>query len=338
MDLNLSSLYPHLIYSFRNEHELITAIEEISLKFTRDRENIDDYLKDPKLVSAYTAFYLLTNFPKLEAVLKWLPKNWIDLLMKSDFIDLGAGSGTFSLAFKSLGAQGDFYQIEKSSYMREQARKLWDAYYSDPIKQGERWAWTSDKSRFVLFGHSANEMEVSTVLSYIDSINPDHLLFIEPGTKDFFARMLTIRDELLNRGFHLLYPCPKEADCPLRNTKDWCHQFVELKHNPEVERLSQLVKKDRKLMPLTIQAFSKNYSEPLPQERIIRVFPETKFSHEWDVCRDNVLEHYQIMKRDISKADSKLIGSLLAGEAIRTTLVKDLNGSKRVKFEGLIKN
>jgi ribosomal protein RSM22 (predicted rRNA methylase) len=338
MELTLSSLYPHLIYEFKNERELVAAIEEISLKFTKERESISDYLQDPKLVSAYTAFYLLTNVPKLGAVMKWLPQSWIDKLFESDFIDLGAGSGTFSLAFKALGGKGNFYQIEKSPYMRAQAKKLWEAHYSYRLFQGERWEWKNDRERFVLFGHSANEMDQETILFYIDAIKPHHLLFIEPGTKDFFKKMLPIREKLFERGFHNLYPCPQEKTCPLQDSKDWCHQFIEIKHNSEVERLSQLVRKDRKLMPLTVQAFSHSFVAELPSERIIRVLPETKFSHEWEVCHDNVLEHYQIMKRDLSKSESKLIGSLLAGEAVMTSVVKEMENSKRVKFEKIIKN
>ncbi len=338
MELSLSTLYPHLIYSFRNERELVKAVEEISLKFTRERESITDYSKDPKLVSAYTVFYLLTNFPKLEAVMKWLPANWIGKLLTSDFIDVGAGSGTFSLAMKALGARGDFYQIEKSPFMREQARKIWSAYYNQELNQSERWDWKNERTRFALFGHSANEMDLETIISYIDAIGPEHLLFVEPGTKDFFSKMLLIREELLKKGFHLLYPCPNESDCPMRNTNDWCHQFIEVRHTAEVERLSQLVKKDRKLMPLTIQAFSKTYFEKKIQERIVRVFPETKFSHEWEVCHDNVLERYQILKRDLSKIESKNIGNLLAGEAISTISLKEWGKSKRVKFQSVIKN
>ena len=71
--MNLSEIMPHLLYQFKSESDLVKAIEEISLKFTKERSNIGDYLKDPRLVSAYTVFYLLTNIPKLEAVLKWLP-------------------------------------------------------------------------------------------------------------------------------------------------------------------------------------------------------------------------------------------------------------------------
>lgn len=333
MQLTLSEILPHLIYSFKSEDDLVKSIEEISLKFTTNRDRISDYLKDPRLVAAYTAFYLLTNIPKIGEVLKWLPDEWIRELKNCNFIDLGAGPGTFSLAWKELGCGGDFFQIESSPLMKEQGLKLWQGLYSSKLFQGTSWVWETDKPRFLLFGHSANEMGVAAAIRYIEQINPEHILFIEPGTKDFFREMLEIRNYLLKNNFHLLYPCPKPHECPMRNSaEDWCHQFIHVKHEAEVERLSQMVRKDRKLLPLTVQAFSRTFSTQNPNERLVRVMAETKFSHEWEVCHDNQLKHYQLMKKDFSKSESKEIGSILAGEAIQTETIKNLESFIRVKL------
>jgi ribosomal protein RSM22 (predicted rRNA methylase) len=337
MDLTLSSLLPHLIYHFKSENELLKAVEEISLKFTKDRENISDYLKSPRLVAAYTAFYLLTNLPKLNEVFKWMPRNWVELLKDCAFIDLGAGPGTFSLAWKSYGGRGDFYQLELSTLMKEQGKKIWDAIYSEALFQGSRFDWKIDKPKFLLFGHSANEMGVEAAIRYIEIIRPDHILFIEPGTKDFFLKMLDLRSYLINEKYNLLYPCPNELECPLKSTEDWCHQFVHVKQDIEIERISQMLKKDRKLLPLTVQAFSKTFKTNNPHERLVRVLPETKFCHEWEVCHDNKLEHYQLMKRDLTKQDSKALSAVLSGEGLVTEVIKIVDRTKRVKLQKIIK-
>jgi ribosomal protein RSM22 (predicted rRNA methylase) len=330
--MNLSSLIPHLIYQFKSESDLVKAIEEISIKFTKDRHKIGDYLKDPRLVSAYTAFYLLTNIPKLEEVLKWMPQEWISLLKNCDFIDLGAGPGTFSMAWKELGGSGEFYQIELSALMKEQGKKIWQGFHSENLKQGSRWEWTSGNEKFLLFGHSANEMGSKVAIDYIEKINPDHILFIEPGTKDFFPTMLEIRDHLLKKNWNVLYPCPLALECPMKGSDtDWCHQFIQVKQDAEIERISQMAKKDRKLLPLTVHAYSKTFSSKNPTERLERVLPETKFSFEWEICHNNVLEHYQVMKRDLSKQESRQLGEVLAGESVETELIKNLERSKRVK-------
>ena len=332
--MNLSNVMPHLLYEFKSENDLVKAIDEISLKFTKERDKIGDYLKDPRLVSAYTAFYLLTNIPKMEEVLKWMPQDWIEQLKKCDFIDLGAGPGTFSLAWKALGCSGDFYQIELSALMKEQGKKIWQGFHTESLRQGSRWEWTGQNEKFVLFGHSANEMGAKVAIDYIEKINPDHILFIEPGTKDFFPKMLEIRDYLLKKNWNVLYPCPLALECPMKNSPDdWCHQFISVKQDAEIERISQMAKKDRKLLPLTVHAYSKTFSYKNPSERLVRVLPETKFSLEWEVCHDNVIEQYQVMKRDLTKQDTKSLGGILAGASIESEVVKTLERSKRVKVQ-----
>lgn len=330
--MRLSELLPHLIYDFKSEADLVRAIHELSLKFTKERDKIGDYLQDQRLVAAYTAFYLLTNIPKLEEVLKWMPENWIKIIKDCDFIDLGAGPGTFSLAWKNLGGQGAFYQVEKSAIMREQGLKLWKGLHSTELFQSGHYAWTLEKPKFVLFGHSANEMGARIAIDYLEKINPEHVLFIEPGTKSFFSEMLLIRDYLFSKNFNVLFPCPNSGSCPLQHTDDWCHQFIYVNQDSEIERISQMARKDRRLLPLTVHAYSRSYKGENPCERLVRVLPETKFSFEWEVCHKNQLEHYQIMKRDLSKSEVKEIGAVLAGAALETELLKSLESYSRVKI------
>lgn len=330
--MKLSDITPHLIYSFKSERELISAIEEISQKFTTNREKIGDYLKDPRLVSAYAAFYLLTNIPKLSAVLKWLPALWVEELKKCDFVDLGAGPGTYSFAWKELGGLGDFYQVELSNLMQEQAKKIWEGLSFSGLFQSKNWEWKTSRPKFLFFGHSANEMSLDAIISFIEKIDPEHILFIEPGTQAFFPKMLEIRDYLLKEKFNVLYPCSLEINCPMKDTTDWCHQFIQVKQDEEVERLSQMAKLDRKLLPMTVHAYSKTFKKQNSPERVVRVLPETKFSFEWEVCHLNALEHYQVMKRDLSKDEVKRLSSLLSGEAIETELIKEVGQNRRVKL------
>jgi len=326
----LSDCLPHLLYKFSHESDLIKAIEEVSQKFTTDRAKISDYLKDPRLASAYTAFYLTTNAPKLKAALDWLPTEFKHSLKNLPLVDLGAGPGTFSLAWREL-FDGPVYQIETSSVMREQARLLWDGIHpGDSLHQlpGPR----EIPGSVLLFGHSANEMGHKEALKYIEAINPDHVLFIEPGTKAFFQEMIIIRSHLLERKFNIIYPCPTSLECPMANSqKDWCHQFMKVRHDPEVERLTQIVHKDRKLLPIIMHLYSRIHFKQ-DSQRIVRVLPETKFSFEWEVCVGESIDSYQVMKRGIEKKRLKQLSEILAGASINTELEKDMGAVKRVKL------
>jgi hypothetical protein len=186
----------------------------------------------------------------------------------------------------------------------------------------------------MLFGHSANEMGTQEVMKYIEEINPDHILFVEPGTKDFFFKMLEIRKKLISKGYEILFPCKESTDCPLANqSQDWCHQFLQVKQDPEIERLSQMAKKDRRLLPLTVQAFSLKNKKIFDGVRVVRVFPETKFSFEWEVCEKNIIHHYQVMKRGLSKSNLDLFSSIKSGDLIHVDIEKRMEKQIRVKLK-----
>lgn len=332
--MNLSSLLPFLLHSFKSENDLVQAIQELSLKFTKDRKNISDYLNDERLVSAYSAFYLTTNLPKFEAILPWLPEEFCHDIKSCDFIDLGAGPGTMSLGWMNwLGkSEGEVYQVETSELMKKQAKKIWQGLYPEKnLHQSSAWNEKNERPKVVVFGHSANEMGSELSLRYLEKINPDHIIFIEPGTPEFFQEMLIIRESLLKDKFDVVYPCPSALACPMANTSDWCHQFIQVRHDPEVERLSQILKKDRKLLPLTVHVYSKKKYEK-SSERLVRVMPETKFSFEWEVCHNNKLEHYQLMRRGLEKKKTKILEAMLSGAGLETEIEKELENAKRVKL------
>jgi len=67
----------------------------------------------------------------------------------------------------------------------------------------------------------------------------------------------------------------------------------------------------------------------------VRVLPETKFSYEWEVCRDNEIERYQVMQRGLSKESVKILSGAKAGDALSTELEKELESSMRVKVKRL---
>lgn len=331
--MQLSLIKPFLVYEFKSEHELIKAIEEISYKFTREREHIEDYLNDPRLVAAYAAFYLTTNVGKLSPILNWLPQDFVGHLQSSHIIDMGAGPGTYSIAVRGLLKKPiSLTQIETSSIMREQAKKIWEGLYpGENLSQSSKPTGQNFDETFMLFGHSANEMGYEKVIDYVSQLNPQHLLFIEPGTKTVFDLMLRVRKSLIENNYNLIFPCPQSDECPLQGTNDWCHQYIELKQDEEVERISQIARKDRRRLPLTVMAFSKATKLEVTPVRIIRTMPPTKFSFEWEACINNQHISLQVMKRSLTKPQIDKLENVLSGDQVEITLEKELEKYHRVK-------
>jgi hypothetical protein len=330
--LALAEITPHLLHQFASEADLVKAIGELSVAFTKDRGSIDRYLKDARLVSAYTAFYLTTNLPKLEGVLSWLTPEFRQEVLGYQLIDVGAGPGTFSLAWKLLGGKGEPVLWESSPLMREQAQRLLQGLTSTTAKFDGLGA---GEHRLLLFGHAANEMGEAEVWRYIEKANPETVLFIEPGTPEVFQLMLKLRARFVSKQWDIAYPCLSSATCPMGGT-DWCHQFLNVRHAPDVERLTQLAHKDRRTLPIITHIYRRS---PVPkpvanQARLVRTFPGTKFSFEWEVCRpvgsELFIESFQLLHKEFSKAEAKVVERLRAGHLVSWESSKTVGQSRRI--------
>lgn len=335
--MNLEYIQQFLLYEFKSESELIKEINLLSENFTSNREEIEKYLKSEKSVSAYVCFYLLTNIPKLNKSFD---------LMKLDFsfykdweiFDIGAGPATFSIALLNHYAGYDIKAIEKSDFMQRQGEKLVSGMY--PNSNFEYIAndliGKKSKKRLGIFGHSANEMGTDKALAYIDKLNLDEVILIEPGTKDFFKTFIEIRSALLERSYFISYPCSSQSSCPMKGD-DWCHQILDLYHGKDVQRLGQMAKKDRNKSPISMGHFTK---EPLSvnEAMIIRVYPHTKFSLEWQVCYhkdgQNTIIDLQIPFKGILKSRLKELKAIRAGERVSFEITRHLTDNK---FRGLLK-
>lgn len=329
--MKLSDLLPHLLHDFKSEADLVRAIEEISFKFTQKREYIGDYLQDPRLVSAYAAFYLTTNLPKLQAVTYWLRQEEREKLKEFDLVDVGAGPGTFSLAWRELiGTQSAM--IETSKLMREQATKLYRGLYNEEaIFKPE----LLERKKLLLFGHSLNEMGLEVAWDYIKKHSPEKIWLLEPGTKQSFACALSLREKLIHYKWHMRFPCLSNIACPMSGSEDWCHQYLNVRHDPEVERLTQLAGRDRRNLPMTVMMFEKTKTvhHSAQSGRIVRVLKATKFSYEWQVCNhENVLINVEIAFKQFTKEQKKEIENYRSGQDIFFETLKELPQKLRIKL------
>jgi ribosomal protein RSM22 (predicted rRNA methylase) len=149
----------------------------------------------------------------------------------ASLLDVGAGPGTatwaaaeafaslknFTLldanpALRALGLDlaRDHLRLRAMTYHRGEARAaLADAEAADLVVASYMIGEINDAERKAL----AELMWAKT---------RDTLLVVEPGTPAGYARILTLRAQLIASGAHVGAPCPHDGECPLA-APDWCH-------------------------------------------------------------------------------------------------------------------
>ncbi len=348
--LTLTHLRPHLLSPDLSEAQCLRLIKEMNQAFTSKREAINNYVLSPDFVSAYSLLYLTTNFPKLNFLLDQLNHELVKQFESCDFIDYGCGPGTYSLAWLQRFTQfaGNIHCIDQSPLMIEQAKKFIAALH--PQYSGAHYTNRyqvmnkADRQRplVLFFGHSLNELGRTAALKLIKEIDPDFVLFIEPGTKDFFADALFYRQELLSQAFSINYPCLSQSACPmLSRPDDWCHQVLQLTHPPDVERLCQMASLDRRHLPLIAFCFSKSApSQVVISARYLQMVEENKFCFILAVCQEEagqlIYRHFELLKRYLDNKSVKALRALSIGSTLEFECEKILTQDKwRVKIKKL---
>lgn len=327
-----------------DERQLAQRLEKISYFFTQKRENIGHYISEEDWVSAYTAFYFPTNLKKFDFLMDQLSTSILSDWSKLDFIDYGCGPGTYSFAFLTHFPHfsGSVFGVDKSAHMRKQAELIISDYF--PEKKFETFDHLRSvpliNNRILFFGNSINEIGHHETLSIIKKADPQYVVWIEPGTKAFFETAKALREDLLANQYQILYPCLSQATCPMK-TDDWCHQVVRTTHSPEVERLGQMAKLDRKIMPMILHVYKKSSMRLSPEItpdqtiicRTIRFLNETKFSFIYQVCveeqQENQLIHVELMKKAMTKSQIKEFQQADLGIELKLKFEKMVAGNWR---------
>lgn len=336
----LDEITPHLLSPLK-EHELVSLLKVISRGFTSERERIEEYVSLEEQVSAYTAYFLPTNIPKLFFLLDQLPSQLREHLEGLSLMDVGAGPGTYSLGWsRYFNSKTNITVVDQSKVMLKQAKSLLDAFAFESGLIQYTQDLNAERAQVVLFGNSLNEMGAARASAVVKKVTPEFVILIEPGTKQSFAEVLKLRADLLASGFAPLYPCPLAASCPLEKVDDWCHQVLRMTHEPQIERISQLAQLDRKIMPFIAHIYRKAAAlSPLEtaNAHFLRFLNETKFSFLWQVCvstSDGKLTttKFEIMKKDYPKSLIKRLERASVGESFTYRVTKELQDLKRIQL------
>ena len=337
-----------------SDAELKICIGTLNERFTVGRHQLAGYGEDPRLVSAYAAWYLPTNMKKLPFVLSQIPGFPISMATLSnapfEIVDFGCGPGTYGFAMyewlqahRAPTADGAdtpilFHFIDAAATMLRQAQKIQQTLYPamcatfgntvPPSRDGVR--------RLILFGNVVNEMGVDTFESLRAGLDADVMIFIEPGTPASFRQMAALRASLLQDGYTVLYPCASGDRCPLAgNGDEWCHQVLKASLEPVIGRIGQIVGLDRTTMPFIGHVYAKQ-SPSVDRAVLFRLKTHSKHAFFWEVCVATAagleIKRVELPKKHYSKAAQKSLTRISAGQRIGFSIQKELgNGAWRIE-------
>jgi len=187
--------------------------------------------------------YLATRFPATySAVSKVLSelKRKIPTFSCKKLLDLGAGPATAACASLDFFSElEEILLIEKCPF----AIKLGKEFLPNAnwMHQNLESAKTFPHADLAIASYSLGELKKP--LDCIEKLwksKIDHIIIIEPGTPSGYRLILDVRDWLLQKGAHLIAPCPHAKKCPL-TSDDWCHFSVRL----ERTKLHRYLKKGK---------------------------------------------------------------------------------------------
>lgn len=174
----------------------------------------------PEAIPAYLSYFLPLNSARLQAVFSTLQA--LNISLPKHVIDFGSGVGTAQLNWVSDYLK--WQNIELASDPINLHRELLESLDADKLTQTQ-WTKTAPHSildnSLVMASYALTELEDVPAWFY----QAHTLLLIEPSTMPNARRLMSFRQNLLDKGFHAIAPCTHQQSCPLlvHSQKDWCH-------------------------------------------------------------------------------------------------------------------
>lgn len=174
-----------------------------------------------------TLFYFMPlNYARVSAALKEVERFAIQ---PSEIWDFGSGTGTTQWALEDQVAIAPvpLFGMEVSSGARETHRRLQDlrsGKWSSKLLPNELRAVTPQPGALAVFSYSFLEMQNALP----DLKRFEHILIVEPSTRDGARALMEWRSRFLEQGLKALAPCTHAEACPLliHSPRDWCHMRV----------------------------------------------------------------------------------------------------------------
>lgn len=228
-----------------SQSQILDAAEKISLRY-RTHNSLKQYIRNQNEALAYAIARMPATFGAVYKALKYsLECMNVSQASSVSLLDIGAGTGAASWAASEFLLLDSIICLEYAEVMRKLGETM--MHLSNSRFKNVKWEnlnIVSDsidyQAEYVIASYVMNELDIDSQLKVAEKLwraTKTLLLFVEPGTPEGYMVLNRIRQKLLERGAHVLAPCPHENSCPL-SEKNWCHFTCRIQRN----RLHKLAK------------------------------------------------------------------------------------------------
>lgn len=246
--------------------------------FTTERGEVGRYLMDPKREAlVYLLGFHLANQARTMGVLQRAQtrSGLLEFVANQSgpvqLVDLGCGTGALSLTLadelKHRSPELDLRVelVDKSQAFLDIAgfghnaligpealtlrRQKLDEYLSREAGEGPR-----EGLQWYQIGYLWNEISRQAkpsqmLLKFLErGLGKGQRLItvLEPANQDIAREAMQLRDELVARGYKVLYPCPHQEPCPmLERSRDWCYSEFAWERPPLVNQIDKILRIER---------------------------------------------------------------------------------------------
>jgi ribosomal protein RSM22 (predicted rRNA methylase) len=211
-------------------------------------------------------------------------------------LDIGAGTGSASLAARAVFPEAKIEMVERDAALAKAARGLVSGaeIIAADAARIERFPERDLVIAAYSLGEIGGENGAKIALRLWQAARVA-LMIVEPGTPKGFALIRAVRDELIAAGAHIAAPCPGAMACPMAGA-DWCHFAARVERSSLHRRVKggELGYEDEKY---SYVAFARQ-PLPLPPARIVRRPQHHPGWIELRTCTESGLETSRVSKRE----------------------------------------
>ncbi len=346
---------------------LAASTSRLSKMFTRERDNLStDYLKDKNLRKAYILYFLQSNLYKIHIPLSEISLHPKGLFVKDRLriLDIGSGPGTAILGLLDFFTKSDkkpfleFFAVDHLAENLKDTEGIFKLFKEECYHESSLQTFKSGIERInnlpagifdiIVLSNLLNEVahndpeKINTRVKLVKRLLNDFMsadgncIIIEPALRETSREMLSVRDGLLQEGFHVYSPCLPDSNCPaLENPKDWCHEDIPWEP-PELikalDKLTGLRKDSIKFSYVVIRKDSTSLSDCYGDSpfRVVSEPLISKGKMEFYICGS--MGRKLIVRLDKDRSDlNRRFADLRRGDLVKFEELKD--DGKRLRVE-----